>query len=99
MRTLTDKALSKMATAYINTLSKVKYKLDDEEREMDFFSKKVVGNTAQVYVFFDENYKGTISDIRVIDKDGDVVARDTKAYERTTDKALYIAFKHEFTEV
>ena len=71
MRTLTDKALNKMATTYINALSKVKYKLDDEEREMDFFSAKVVGKTAQVYVFFDENYKGTISDIRVIDKDGD----------------------------
>ena len=99
MKSLTDTALIKMANAYIDSLSKVKYKLDGVEKEIDFFSKKVVGKTAQVYVFFDENYKGKITDIKVIDKDGDVVAVDNKVYERTTEKALYIAFKHEFTEV
>ena len=99
MKTLTDLALNKMANAYIDSLDKVLYKLDGEEREINFFSKKVVGKTAQAYVFFDENYKGKITDIRVINKDGDVVALDNKVYERTTNKALYVAFKHEFTEV
>ena len=99
MKTLTDLALNKMANNYLNSLSHVLYKLDGEEKRLDFFSKKVVGRTVQVYIFFDENYKGKITDIRVIDKDGDVVAVDNKVYERTTNKALYVAFKHEFTEV
>lgn len=99
MRTLTDKALNKLANYYISKLKNVKYTLDGEEKEIDFFSKKVIGNTACAYVFFDENYKGKITNIRVIDKDGDIVAQDKKVYGRTTDKALYIAFKHEFTEV
>ena len=99
MKTLTDLALNKMANAYLDSLSHVLYKLDGEEKRLEFFSKKVVGRTVQVYIFFDENYKGKITDIRVIDKDGDVVAVDNKVYERTTNKALYVAFKHEFTEV
>ena len=99
MRTLTDLALNKMANYYLDSLSYVLYNLDGEERRLEFFSKKVVGKTVQAYVFFDENYKGKITDIRVIDKDGDVVAVDNKVYERTTNKALYVAFKHEFTEV
>ena len=99
MKTLTDLALNKMANNYLNSLSHVLYDLDGEERRLEFFSKKVVGKTVQAYVFFDENYKGKITDIRVIDKDGDVVALDNKVYERTTNKALYVAFKHEFTEV
>ena len=99
MRTLTDLALNKMANNYLDSLSHVLYKLDGVEKQIDFFKKKVVGNTVQTYVFFDENYKGNITDIRVIDKDGDVVAVDNKVYERTTEKALYVAFKHEFTEV
>ena len=99
MRTLTDLALNKMANYYLDSLSHVLYKLDGVEKQIDFFKKKVVGKTVQAYVFFDENYKGKITDIRVIDKDGDVVAVDNKIYERTTNKALYIAFKHEFTEV
>ena len=99
MRTLTDLALNKMANTYLDSLSHVLYNLDGEEKRLDFFSKKVVGKTVQADVFFDENYKGKITDIRVIDKDGDVVAVDNKVYERTTEKALYVAFKHEFTEV
>ena len=99
MRTLTDLALNKMANAYVNSLSHVVYKLNGEEKRIEFFKKKVVGNTVQTYVFFDENYKGNITDIRVIDKDGDIVAIDNKVYERTSEKALYVAFKHEFTEV
>ena len=99
MRTLTDLALNKMANYYLDSLSHVLYKLDGEEKRIEFFKKKVVGNTVNIYVFFDENYKGKITDIRVIDKDGDVVAVDNKVYERTTNKALYVAFKHEFTEV
>ena len=99
MRTLTDLALNKMANNYLNSLSHVLYDLDDVEKQIDFFKKKVDGNTVQAYVFFDENYKGKITDIRVIDKDGDIVAKDPKIYERTTNKALYVAFKHEFTEV
>ena len=99
MKTLTDLGLNKMAKSYSDSLSHVLYNLDGVEKQIDFFKKKVVGNTVQVYVFFDENYKGNITDIRVIDKDGDVVALDNKVYERTTNKALYVAFKHEFTEV
>ena len=99
MKTLTDLALNKMANYYLDSLSHVLYKLDGVEKQIDFFKKKVIGNTVNIYVFFDENYKGKITDIRVIDKDGDVVAVDNKVYERTTNKALYVAFKHEFTEV
>ena len=99
MKTLTDLALNKMANYYLDSLSHVLYKLDGVEKQIDFFKKKVVGKTVQAYVFFDENYKGKITDIRVIDKDGDIVAQDPKVYERVSAKALYVAFKHEFTEV
>ena len=99
MRTLTDIALNKMANAYVNSLSHVVYKLNGEEKRADFFKKKVVGRTVQAYVLFDENYKGKITDIRVIDKDGDIVAQDPKVYERVSAKALYVALKHEVTEV
>ena len=99
MKTLTDLALNKMANTYLNNLSHVLYELDGVEKQIDFFKKKVEGNTVQAYVFFDENYKGKITNIRVIDIDNDVVAVDNKAYQKTTEKALYVAFKHEFMEV
>ena len=99
MRTLTEKALNKMAQTYINSLSHVLYDLNGVERQTGFFKKSAVENIAQAYVFFDENYKGTITNIRVFDKDGDIVEVDNRIYERTSDKALYVAFKHEFTEV
>ena len=99
MKTLTDLGLNKIATRYKNNLSHVLYKLDGVEANTDFFKIEIKENTVLAYVFFDESYKGVISDIRVIDKDGDTVAEDKKIYERTVEKALYVVFKHEFVEV
>lgn len=99
LNTLTDTALNKLATYYLSLLKNVKYKLNDVEKEINFFDKKVEENTVMCYVFFDENYKGTITNIRVMSNDNEVLAEDNKVYQRTTDKGLYIAFKHEFTEV
>ena len=87
-----------MCKSHINSLSHVLYNLDNEEKRIEFFKKKANGNIAEAYVFFDENYLGDISNIRCIDIDGDIVAIDTNIYPRTGDKALYIAFKHEFKE-
>lgn len=99
LKTLTNLGLNKIATTYKNSLSHVLYKLDGVEDQTDFFKIEIKDNTVAAYVFFDESYKGKISDIRVIDKDGDTVAQDKKVYERTVEKALYVIFKHEFVEV
>lgn len=99
IKTLTETGLNKMCKTYINSLSHVLYNLGNEERRIDFFKKKANGNIAEAFVFFDENYRGDISNIRCIDVEGDIVAVDNNIYPRTGDKALYIAFKHEFKEV
>lgn len=100
MKTLTAIGLNKMAKSYIDNLSHVLYDLDNVEKRIDFFKKEVNVDTAEAFVFFDENYLGDISNIRCIDKDGDIVAIDTNIYPRPKDgdKALYIAFKHQFKE-
>lgn len=99
IKTLTNTALNKMCLNYLDSLSHATYEADGVEKRIDFFKKKANGRIAEVYVFFDENYKATIGNVKCIDKDGDVVAIDTNLYSRTGDKALYIAFKHEFKEV
>lgn len=99
MKTLTDLGLNKIATTYKNSLSHVLYKLDGVEGQTDFFKIEIKENTVIAYVFFDESVEGAISDIRVIDIDGDIVAEDKRVYERTIEKALYVVFKHEFVEV
>ena len=99
MKTLTNLGLKKIVTKYINSLSHVEYKLNGVDNTKDFLKIEIVNNTVLAYIFFDESYKGAISDIRVIDVDGDVVAKNENTYERTVEKALYLVFKHEFKEV
>ena len=99
LKTLTDLGLNKIATTYKNSLSHVLYELDGVENQTDFFKIEIKENTVIAYVFFDESYKDKISNIRVIDKDNDIVAQDKKIYKRTVEKALYVVFKHEFMEV
>ena len=99
MKTLTDLALNKMANNYLSSLSHVLYKLNGAEAQTYFQRIELNENTVISYIVFGDSSLGTISNIRVIDKDGDIVAQDPKVYERVSAKALYVAFKHEFTEV
>ena len=99
MKTLTNEYLNKIATSYYNNLSHVLYDFDGVETRAEFFKKEIEDNTVKYCVFFPENNKGNISNIRVIDLEGNVVAKDIKTYKKTIYKSLYIAFKHEFTEV
>lgn len=99
MKTLTNLCLNKMATAYKNSLSHVLYKLNGAEAQTYFQRIELNENTVISYIVFGDSSLGAISDIRVIDKDGDIVAEDPKIYEKTVEKALYVVFKHEFTEL
>ena len=99
MKTLTEAGLNKIANFYLDSLSHALYKLDGVDHEINFINKLVEGNTVKVYIYFEESYTGSISDIRIIDKDGEVVAKDPRVYERSVEKVLYVAFKHEFMEV
>ena len=99
MKALTGTALNKIAIRYYESLSHILYEQNGEEKEIDFSDKTISENIVQVHVLFNESYKGDITHIRVIDKDGDVAAEDNRIYRSTSRKALYISFKHEFTEI
>ena len=99
MRNLTDIAFKKMTQFYLDSLDYALYDLDGTEQRIEFHSKEAINNFVQVSIFFDFSCNGVINNIRVIDKDGDVVAIDSKEYKDIGGKALYIAFKHYFSEV
>ena len=92
MKTLTDLALNKMANNYLNSLSHVLYKLDGVENQTTFFKTEIKDNTVAAYVFFDESYKGKISDIRVIDKDGDTVSQGALSSSSVTSKSSTVGY-------
>ena len=99
MRTVTDKTLSKLAKVYFDSLDHVLYEFNGEEKETEFTFKKIDGNIVHICILFEESILGKIGNIRAIDKDGDVAAVDPKTYRKTSEKMLYISFKHEFVEV
>ena len=56
-------------------------------------------DSAKVYVYFDDTIVGEVSDVQLVDKDGDVVASTDRVFEKPTGKGLYVAFKYKIEEM
>ena len=52
----------------------------------------------KVYVYFDDSVEGAITNISLVDVDGDIVAVKERTFTKTIDKGLYILFQNTFTE-
>lgn len=99
MKTLQPAALHKMAQRFIESLDHALYELDGVEGSVPIFRTMIDGAAVKVYVYFDDAVVGRLSNVRLVDKDGDVVAASSEIVEKPTDKGFYSAFKYRFAEV
>lgn len=64
------------------------------------FRKIVSGSDARVYVYFDDTVIGDVSNVELVDTDGDVVASaGDRVFTKTQGKGLYVAFKYNIKEM
>lgn len=66
---------------------------------MDFFGLTVSDGLVKVNLYFDNDVVGIISNVSLIDTDGDVVALAVRSISKPLSKGLYIGFKYKFDEV
>lgn len=99
MKMLTTSWMQKQASAMLNSIDKVEYELNEEVREMKAFNGYVEGNTVHISILFNDLTTGRIGNIKLIDKDGDVVAVDSRRFLKPASKGIYIMFKYSFTEM
>lgn len=101
MKTLTDIANFKRAKRFLDSLDYVTYEHQGEVKQTDILKKEQDGNKIEVLIYFDAEIEGEISNVKVIDTDGDVVISSERVYNKEDSnypRGLYISFEYIFDE-
>ena len=99
-KTLTDLGIQKIGRRFVDSIDHANYTLNGEPKTIPLFRTIVNGSDVRVYVYFDDTIIGDVSNVELVDKDGDIVATsDDKVFTKTTGKGLYVAFKYNVREM
>ena len=101
MKTLTPIANNKRAKWFLDSLDYVTYKNNGEEKRSEILQKNIEDNHIEVLIYFPSEVEGTISDVKVVDKEGDIVIAPERIYnqeESDYPRGLYISFEYIFEE-
>jgi len=99
MKTLTATGIAKQLTRLKDSLSHATYLLNGQQRQANIFKTEINQDVIRVFVYLDDTVSGTVSNISLIDKDGDVVALATREFVKPQSKGLYSVFAYKFVEV
>lgn len=99
MKTLTEVGIAKQAQRFVGSLSHATFEIGGTQTNIDIFKTSIVGDTVKVFIYFDDTVDGEIGNIKLIDKDGDVVAIAERVFNKPRTKGLYVAFKYKFVEM
>lgn len=98
MKTMTETGLRKIAQRFIDNLDHATYELDGVEKNIDILKRTIDGAEVKVYVYFDDTVVGNVANVKLVDKDGDVVAVSTRSFTKPSRKGLYETFKYSYVE-
>lgn len=97
MKTLTSLAMNSIVTNLANEIITMKYDLDGIETTAEV-TKKVSDDTISLISLFGTDISGNISNIRLVNSSGDIVAVDPREYEKPLGKKLFILLKYKIIE-
>lgn len=99
-KTLTDIGILKIGKRLVESVHHANYTLDGEPKTVPPFRTITNGPDVRVYIYFDDTVIGDVSNVELVDKDGDVIAAsDDKVFTKTQGKGLYVAFKYNIKEM
>lgn len=99
MLTLTATGIEKQAQRHLDSLSHGQFKVNGVIVDnVPIYKKERSGDTIRIYLTIGIEYSGTISEIKLIDTDGDVVAESTEVISKPESKGIYVSFKYRYKE-
>lgn len=99
MKTLTQIGLNKQASRFIDSISHAEYTINGATGTIDIFKTSIEGDVVKIFVYFDDSVDGDVGNVKLVDKDGDVVAEAERTFNKPQTKGLYVAFRYKFTEM
>ncbi|MGN0712011.1 MAG: hypothetical protein ACI4LO_09625 [Anaerovoracaceae bacterium] len=100
MLTLTERGIEKQAQAFMESIHHGSFKVNGIEVDnVPLYKKERNGDTIRLYIMVGTEYEGTISEIKLIDAEGDIVAMSSEVISKPDSKGLYVTFKYKYTEM
>ena len=97
-KTLTVIGIEKHVKRFSDSIISAKYRLSGVEKDLALFKKVISGNEVKIYLYFDDGIVGNITNIKLIDDEGDEIAEVEQGFIKESSKGLYILFKYKFVE-
>lgn len=98
-KTLRDIGIQKIGQRFVDSIDHAAFTLNGQPKTVPPFRKIVDGSSARVYVYFDDTVIGDVSNVELVDTDGDVVAALTTGLHEDTGQGVYVAFKYNIKEM
>lgn len=99
MTTLTQIGITKQLERLKSSLTHVTYLLDGQQQQADISRIDVAGDSIKIFVILDDSISGTVSNISLIDNEGDTIAFSSREFLKPAEKGLYSVFSYKFVEV
>lgn len=99
MNSLTPEGIHKMAQRFVDSVDHVAYTLDGTTGTVQPFRLVAEGPLIKVYAYFNDTIEGQISNVQLVDTDGDVIAKADRTITKPSDKGFYILFRYNIEEM
>lgn len=99
MKSLSNEYIHSLSIEFASKVAKTLYLLDGSEHECTDMIKQTSGNEVRIYVNFNSDIVGSISNVRLIDGSDQVLAAHADEYIKSSGSPLIIAFIYQFEEI
>jgi len=95
---MTADGITKFATAIGNTITRCECTISGTVKNLPIQSTQVVGDTVQVNIYLDDTLQGTVTEARLYDNVGTLLASRPDSISKPATKALLLVFKFKISE-
>lgn len=99
MKTLTPTGINKQLVRLKESLDYATFTENGVLKRISIFRADVTDNQIKIYVYLDNTVTGKVSNISLVDTDGDVIAIAAREFTKPQNKGIYSVFAYTFVEV
>lgn len=99
MKTLTRKGVDKLLSSFAASLDHATYERAVGSVTVDISRIEILNPCIKIYVYLDSSVVGTVRNISLVDRDGDVVAVAKREFSKPASKGIYCLFSYKLVEV
>lgn len=96
---LSSTAITKVATFITSSIDHAILKINNIDTTVAIHSTNIANNILYVYVWLDDSIQGSITNVKLIDNDGDIFAEKVDSINKDTVEGILVSFKFTLSEV